>query len=611
MKKKEPIVIKHSLFPIQDYEEEEDNNWQVSYLDIITIVLGFLIILLSLSQITKSEFSSLSSIFGKLADQTEYFTTPIGNIQEELVILLKSEIEAGSLEIIRDLNDLRIRFKSDDLYSSGEAKLQAGSEDLLDRVLISMQQLQYNDFNIDIEGHTDNTPIQSSIYPSNWELSTARAANIVKYFNDMGIPARRLKASGYADSRPVIDYDSLGYPFAASKETNRRVVLRLYYSSENLVNQENLEESEDSKIIVFDTLENDISIEPSLKNPDDGNLIVLADQPAIVTLVDQNKIEEVKKETETSNNNVQQDQLNLDVPLEEVENQSINKLEVESKPLKESKPNNEPVLETPTKTEGIPSTIPSLLKVDARCQFSLQLGEFALLQSAFKEASEIENKISDPVILTYNGNNYSIRTTAVQSFSTVLNRHKVISNTLKDSDVYVLHQCYNNTINRPKPVKYLIQFGAFQNRSNGSEFMMELFDKHNIQAFMNRISDTYNILTGPYNTRNEVLEKLSEYRNLDFKVNLFIRHQPETVFNYNYAYQIQVNVFSNNSAANNLALEIQTATGINTRVENLNGAYSVMTSQTSSLSDTQARLNQIKALSFNTNPVIFTLEYRP
>ena len=116
-----------------------------------------------------------------------------------------------------------------------------------------MQQLQYNDFNIDIEGHTDNTPIQSSIYPSNWELSTARAANIVKYFNDIN-SARRLKASGYADSRPVIDYDSLGYPFAASKETNRRVVLRLYYSSENLVNQENLEESEDSKIIVFDTL---------------------------------------------------------------------------------------------------------------------------------------------------------------------------------------------------------------------------------------------------------------------------------------------------------------------------------------------------------------------
>lgn len=610
MKKKEPITIKHSLFPIQDYEEEY-NNSQVSYLDIITIVLGFLIILLSLSQITKSEFSSLSSIFGTLADQTEYFTTPIGNIQEELAILLKSEIEAGSLEIIRDLNDLRIRFKSDDLYSSGEAKLKIGSEDLLDRVLFSMQQLQYNDFNIDIEGHTDNTPIQSSIYPSNWELSTARAANIVNYFNDMGIPARRLKASGYADSRPIIDYDSLGYPFAASKETNRRVVFRLYYSSENLVNQENLEESEDSKIIVFDTLENDISIEPSLKNLDDGNLMVLVDQPAIVTLVDQNKIEEVKKETETFDNYVQQDQPNLYVPLKTVENQSKNKLEVESKPLKESKPNIEPVLETPTNTEEISSTMPSLLKVDARCQFSLQLGEFALLQSAFKEASKIENKISDPVILTYNSKNYSLRTTAVQSFSTVLNRHKIISNILKDSEVYILHQCYNNTINRPKPVKYLIEFGVFQNRANGSEFMMELFDKHNIQAFMNRISDTYNILTGPYNTRNEVLEKLSEYRNLDFKVNLFIRHQSETVFNYNYAYQIQANVFSNNSAANNLAQEIQTATGINTRVENLNGAYSVMTSQTSSLSETQARLDQIKALSFDTNPVIFTLEYQP
>lgn len=155
-----------------------------------------------------------------------------------------------------------------------------------------MQQLEYNDFNIDVEGHTDNTPIASLAYPSNWELSTARAANIVKYFNDMGIDARRLKASGYADSRPVIEYDSLGFPFAASKETNRRVVLRLYYSTETLL-EERIDDEPISEQIAQENIADvpDISILPE---PSEDDVLVIADQPAMVTLVEQNRIEEAR-----------------------------------------------------------------------------------------------------------------------------------------------------------------------------------------------------------------------------------------------------------------------------------------------------------------------------
>lgn len=227
-----------SFLPNQVYLEQDDddeNSWQVSYLDILTIVLGCLIILLSYTKLTEKELISVSSIFQNQTENSEYILTPIGNIEKELSVLLKLEINKGNLELVRDLNDLRIRFNSDILYNSGEARLLQSAEYLLNKVLISVKNLKYKDFNIDVEGHTDDTPISSKIYPSNWELSTARAANIVKYFNESGIDAKRLKASGYADTKPLINYDSLGYSLTSNKEKNRRIVLRLYYSVDKLL----------------------------------------------------------------------------------------------------------------------------------------------------------------------------------------------------------------------------------------------------------------------------------------------------------------------------------------------------------------------------------------
>ncbi len=601
MKKKSQILTKHSLFPVQELDDEEENSWQVSYLDIITIVLGFLIILLSVSQITKSEFTSLSSIFGKLADETEFITTPIGNIQDELFDLLEPEIEAGNLEIIRDLNDLRIRFKSDLLYNSGEARLQTSAEYLLDRVLISMQQLEYNDFNIDVEGHTDNTPIASATYPSNWELSTARAANIVKYFNDMGIEAKRLKASGYADSRPIIEYDSLGFPFAASKESNRRVVLRLYYSTENLL-EERIDNEQPENQVVDESLAGELPDISPLPEPSEDNVIVIADEPAIVTVAEENQIEDAiaNRENEIENSSEVQDPpiVNNPPPVQQPDPEPE---------VQQSEP--EPEVSIPVESS---SAMPSLLRVDRRCQFAVQMGEFDALQSAFQQAARIESAITAPVVLTYNNKDYSIRTEALSSFSEALDLQNTISDRLNDADVAVVHQCYNNTVDRPNPVKYLIQFRAFQNRSNGHDYINELFDQYDVQAYMGRESNSFNVITGPYTSRNEVLSQLQAYRELGIRSNLFIRHQPEGLIEYQYAYQIQVNSFDNINEASNLAQQIRSSIGINTRVEELvDGTFSIMTGQSQSWSETQTIFNRLRNSSFDTNPVIFFLEFTP
>lgn len=601
MKKKKNIILTRSLFPLQEFEEEDENSWQVSYLDIITIVLGFLIILLSVSQITKSEFTSLSSIFGKLADESEFITTPIGNIQDELVEMLEPEITAGNLEIIRDLNDLRIRFKSDDLYNSGEAKLQPSAEYLLDRVLIAMQMTSYNDFNIDVEGHTDNNPIASIQYPSNWELSTARAANVVKYFNDLGIPAKRLKASGYADSRPVIEYDSLGFPFAANKEKNRRVVLRLYYSTDNLM-EERREDAIVEDVLTSESLEGSIPEITTIDLPEsDENVLVLADQPAMVTLLERNQIEEARQEAQ---NRQQQEANEIRAEVEEetiTNNQEPKQVTEEPEPVVSSPPASTPAIAS--------MNLPSTLRVDARCQFSVQIGEFEALQTAFQQAARVESALSSSVILTYNNNEYSVRTEPISSFRDARSEQNRVAEQLNNADVALLHQCYNNTFNRPKPVRYLIQFGAYQSRSNAIDYTIELMNQFGVQAYMNRVSDTYNVLTGPYTSRSEVLSRLQAFRSQNISSNLFIRHQPETVFNYKYAYQIEIDTFSDRNSAENLANQVQTTSNITTRVEELNaGIFSVITGQSNSLEETQRAFNRLRTSGIAENPVIFILE---
>lgn len=629
MKKKKPIRIKKSLFPIQDEESEDDDSWQVSYLDIITIVLGFLIILLSVSQITKSEFSSLSSIFGKLADETEFLTTPIGAIERELFELLQPEIEAGNLEIIRDLNDLRIRFKSDDLYDPGGAKLDPQSEQLLNTVLIALQQVKYNDFLIDVEGHTDNTPISSVAYPSNWELSTARAANVVKYFNDSGIPANRLKASGYADSRPVIEYDSLGFPFAATKEQNRRVVLRLYYSSDNLKEEILTQPETEAELLAEETTQTE-SIEGAIPEitdvptpPQTENVVVLADQPAMLTVTEENRIQEqLEAERDLEELQPQIAETETEAPLVDAQQDTStpSEIETDSEPEttqseQEQAPESDPEPEEepePTPTAAPANAMPSLLKVDARCQYSVQLGEYSALQNAFQRAESIESSNLSDIMLTYNTTEYSVRTTPVSSFAEVLTLRNELSTRFNDNNVSVVHQCYNNTIQRPKAVKYLIQFGAFQTRANGLDYTIELLDQYGIQAYMNRVSDTFNVLTGPYESREEVLGQLRTFREMGISSNLFIRHQPETAAPYKYAYQIEVAQLNSQQEAADLAQQVRSRTGINTRVEELvSGRFSVMTGQSVNRNETQTIFNRLLNSGFSVDPVIFYLEYIP
>jgi flagellar motor protein MotB len=113
-------------------------------------------------------------------------------------------------------------------FDSGSATLSATGKTILQNVAINLKSERFKDYRITVEGHTDDSPIRTAQFPSNWELSTARASAVVHFFLDQGIAADKLRAAGYADTFPKVpNRDANGNPIPANQAQNRRVVITL------------------------------------------------------------------------------------------------------------------------------------------------------------------------------------------------------------------------------------------------------------------------------------------------------------------------------------------------------------------------------------------------
>jgi flagellar motor protein MotB len=113
-------------------------------------------------------------------------------------------------------------------FDSGSARLSDGGKAILRGILEPLTSALAEGYRIRVEGHTDDTPIDTPQFPSNWELSTARASAVVHYFLEQGVPAERLRAVGYADTEPKVpNRDAAGNPIPANQAQNRRVVIKL------------------------------------------------------------------------------------------------------------------------------------------------------------------------------------------------------------------------------------------------------------------------------------------------------------------------------------------------------------------------------------------------
>ena len=167
-----------------------------------------------------------SSMAGSLSQNDRPILTPLKDIKATLDSLLAPEVAKKQVAIDLGFEGIELKFASAALYTPGSSDISSKSQATIRKVSNAITAIDYYPFKVKIEGHTDDVPIRSRRFPSNWELSVSRATNIVRTMIKDGIDPKRMEASGYAETKPEFPFrDSNGTLIPENRSKNRRVVI--------------------------------------------------------------------------------------------------------------------------------------------------------------------------------------------------------------------------------------------------------------------------------------------------------------------------------------------------------------------------------------------------
>lgn len=216
-------------------------RWLLTYADMITLMLALFIILFSISTISSVKVKQFAKLVSAGFDNQFVTNSPpsgganglhptnasssVPAIEQQLQRYVARDGLQNRVQIRMDHRGLVISLLSDkSYYDSGSAQLRPETERILDEVASFLKK---NENLVRVEGNTDDVPISTALYPTNWELSTARAVNVVRYLHETdGIAPTRLSAAGYGEFQPRQSNAT-----AQGRQANRRVDIVLLNAS--------------------------------------------------------------------------------------------------------------------------------------------------------------------------------------------------------------------------------------------------------------------------------------------------------------------------------------------------------------------------------------------
>ena len=223
-----------------------DESWMATYGDAITLLMAFFVLLMSFAKVDLEVFDSVSNGIGEHMAKEDRKSE-----KDHLVKSMKTMmVVEGANEVAKIASDsegsITLELDTGAFFRPGSADLAEQAYPFMKALYDELSSPLYRNFNINVEGHTDDEPIKTIRYPSNWELSSNRAATVVRFIiaesvNDTrmdtngqkyGVERYRLKATGYADTQPKVpNRDASGNPIKANQIANRRVIIRVNKSS--------------------------------------------------------------------------------------------------------------------------------------------------------------------------------------------------------------------------------------------------------------------------------------------------------------------------------------------------------------------------------------------
>ena len=228
---------------------DNHERWLVSYSDFITLLFAFFVVMYAISSVNEGKYRVLGAAIGSafigtdpaapvpaVAQPRAQAVPPppvdarraaiqrqqrdeMREIARGIAAVLAPLVSSGDVRVIQSPRGVTVEINASVLFAPGQAVLQENSRKSLRAVADLMRGSQYE---IEIGGHTDNLPIGTALFPSNWELSAARASSVVRLFADSGADPRRMVAKGYGEYQPVASNAT-----AEGRARNRRVTVTI------------------------------------------------------------------------------------------------------------------------------------------------------------------------------------------------------------------------------------------------------------------------------------------------------------------------------------------------------------------------------------------------
>jgi chemotaxis protein MotB len=209
------------LLPLDGADGRSDQDlWLISYADLMTLLLAFFVMILAISRVDVGKFERLSREVNPSAE------APLATAQSRIDEVIRSRGLSEVASTTYNESGLSVEVQKNVFFASGRAEVTGPGQALL-RDLATVLSRVGPGYEIVVEGHTDDVPIHSAIFRSNWELSTQRAVEVVRVLIDADVPQDRLSAQGFADTRPRVRPQGTAAEKSAARAKNRRVALRV------------------------------------------------------------------------------------------------------------------------------------------------------------------------------------------------------------------------------------------------------------------------------------------------------------------------------------------------------------------------------------------------
>jgi chemotaxis protein MotB len=208
-------------------QEENTDSWLMSYADMITLLMCFFIIFVSVSEPKRDKFSEITEGLANKFGSVD-MATPFSGVFSSLQAVIEGHQVFRDVAIDRTDKSVEMEIAGGVFFKRNNVEFDDAKRAILLEMADTLKQIDYLDYVVTVEAHTSDRATENAIYKTNWDLSAGRAAAMTRFLIETGIPPNRIRAIGYGDTQPKVpNADMNGEPIPENRDRNERVTIKI------------------------------------------------------------------------------------------------------------------------------------------------------------------------------------------------------------------------------------------------------------------------------------------------------------------------------------------------------------------------------------------------